>query len=416
MKNNRTYKLPVILVTSLFFLWGLAYGLLDVLNKHFQETLNITKQRSTLLQAAYFGAYFLIALPAGLFMQKVGYKKGIITGLLLYATGAILFYPSAQNESFPFFLLALFVLASGLTFLETAANPYITVLGKPETSEFRLNLAQSFNGVGSFLGPIIGGALFFGSKPSSDAEELGPVKLVYIAIAALVLIVAFLFVRTPMPEVKEEELVVDEKGHAGKTLFQHTHFVWAIVAQFFYVAAQVGIAALFINYCTEKNVGIDNQRASYLLSASLILFTIGRFAGTALMKVIAPNKLLALYAIINIGLCAVVVSVPGIISVYSLMAIFFFESIMFPTIFALGVKNLGMYTKKGASYIIMSIVGGALVPQVMGALAQSRSTPFSFIVPLICFVFVFLFAVYGYKIKIDSGKSIINTKSGNIPL
>ncbi|HJY21465.1 MAG TPA: sugar MFS transporter [Hanamia sp.] len=403
MKNNRNYLLPIILVTSLFFLWGLAYGLLDVLNKHFQETLNITKLRSTLLQAAYFGAYFLIALPAGYFMQKVGYRKGIITGLLLYAAGALLFYPSAQNASFPFFLLALFILASGLTFLETAANPYITVLGKPETSEFRLNLAQSFNGVGSFLGPIIGGALFFGGQPvTGDASELDSVKYVYLAIAVVVLLVAFLFFKTPMPEVKEEELVIDETGHVGKKLFEHTHFVWAIVTQFFYVAAQVGIAALFINYCTEKNIGIDNARAAFLLSGSLILFTAGRFAGTALMKVIAPHKLLALYALINIGLCFIVVMAPGMVSVYSLMAIFFFESIMFPTIFALGIKNLGIYTKKGASYIIMSIVGGALVPLVMGALAQSHSTPFSYIVPLICFVFVFMFAVYGYKIKTRS--------------
>src|SRR5215216_7532058 len=173
MNKNRNYTLPIILVTSLFFLWGIAYGLLDVLNKHFQETLNITKQRSTLLQAAYFGAYFLVALPAGLFMQKVGYKKGIITGLLLYAAGALLFYPSAQNASFPFFLLALFVLASGLTFLETAANPYITVLGNPETSEFRLNLSQSFNGVGSFIGPLIGAALFFDDKTTSETSQLG---------------------------------------------------------------------------------------------------------------------------------------------------------------------------------------------------------------------------------------------------
>lgn len=397
--NNKNYTLPIILVTSLFLLWGLAYGLLDVLNKHFQETLNITKQRSTLLQAAYFGAYFLVALPAGYFIQKSGYKKGIITGLLLYASGALLFYPAAQSENFTFFLLALFVLASGLAFLETAANPYITVLGKPETSEFRLNLAQSFNGVGSFLGPIIGGALFFGIKASEGSSQLDTVKYVYIAIAAIVLIVAFLFFKTPMPEVEEEELVIDEKGHIGKKLFQHTHFVWAIVAQFFCVAAQVGIAALFINYCTEKNLGIDNERASYLLSGSLVLFTIGRFAGTALMKIIAPNKLLALYALINIALCFVVAVAPGIISVYSLMAIFFFESIMFPTIFALGVKNLGSYTKKGASYIIMSIVGGALVPVVMGMIATSYSTPFSYIVPLICFVFVFLFGVFGYKVK-----------------
>ena len=399
MYQTKKYLLPIILVTSLFFLWGFAYGLLDVLNKHFQETLDITKKRSTLLQAAYFGAYFIIALPAGLFMQRVGYKKGIITGLLLYASGALLFYPAAQNASFTFFLLALFILASGLTFLETAANPYITVLGNPDTSEFRLNLSQSFNGVGSFLGPITGGALFFGHSSSAGSSNLDTVKFVYIAIALVVLIVAFLFVRTPMPEVKEEELVIDQREHSGRSLFQHGHFVWAILAQFFYVAAQVGIAALFINYCTEKGLGITNERASYLLAGSLLLFTIGRFAGTALMKFIAPNKLLAVYAIINIILCACVIWMQGMLSIYMLMAIFFFESIMFPTIFALGIKNLGAYTKRGASFIIMSIVGGALVPYVMGSLAESYSTSFSYIVPLVCFVFVFAFAVYGYKIK-----------------
>jgi len=408
MNTNRpNYTLPIILVTSLFFLWGLAYGLLDVLNKHFQETLNITKQRSTLLQAAYFGAYFLVALPAGLFMQKVGYRKGIITGLMLYALGALLFYPSAQNASFPFFLLALFILASGLTFLETAANPYITVLGKPETSEFRLNLSQSFNGVGSFIGPIIGGALFFGSNPSSGSQ-LGSVQFVYLAIAAIVILVALLFIATKMPEVKEEELVTGKNGHSGKTLFQHSHFVWAVVAQFFYVAAQVGIAALFINYCTEKDLGIDNKRAAYFLSASLLLFTIGRFVGTAIMKRVAPNKLLAIYAIINVLLCAAVVWLNGMISVYALMAIFFFESIMFPTIFALGVKNLGAYTKKGASFIIMSIVGGALVPYVMGWLAQKQSTPFSYIVPMFCFVIVFLFAIAGYKSDLNYKQTVLS--------
>ncbi len=397
-KKSKSYLFPLILVTSLFFLWGLAYGLLDVLNKHFQETLNITKQRSTLLQAAYFGAYFLIAYPAGMLMTKVGYKKGIITGLLLYASGALLFYPAAENASFNLFLLALFVLASGLTFLETAANPYITVLGNPNTSEFRLNLAQSFNGVGSFLGPIIGGALFFGAQ-TNQSNELDSVKFVYIAIAVIVLLVAMLFVKTSMPEVKEEELVVDTSGHAGKKLFQHNHFVWAVIAQFFYVAAQVGIAALFINYCTEKNVGINNEKAAYLLSGSLILFTIGRFAGTALMRIIAPNKLLALYAVLSIALSFVVVFVPGIIGVYSLMTIFFFMSIMFPTIFALGVKNLGVYTKQGASVIIMSIVGGALVPYIMGYLAETYTTSFSYIVPMVCFVFVLLFSVHGYKTR-----------------
>ena len=398
MNKKNQYLLPLILVTSLFFLWGVAYGLLDVLNKHFQETLNITRQRSTLLQAAYFGAYFLVALPAGMFMNKAGYKKGIIAGLLLYAIGALMFYPSAQMSSFPFFLLSLFVLASGLTFLETAANPYITVLGDPSTSEFRLNLSQSFNGVGSFIGPIIGGALFFGNSGSANGN-LDSVKNVYIVIAAVVLLVAFLFYRTSMPEVKEEELVVDSGQHTGKTLFQHSHFVWAVAAQFFYVAAQVGIAALFINYCTEKNLGITNEKASYYLSASLILFTIGRFTGTAIMKILPPPTLLGLYALINIALCALVVWVPGMISIYALMAIFFFESIMFPTIFALGVKNLGRYTKRGASFIIMSIVGGALMPYFMGWMADSYSTAMAYSIPMVCFVVVVLFAWRGYQVK-----------------
>ena len=394
------YTLPLILVTSLFFLWGLAYGLLDVLNKHFQETLNITRQRSTLLQAAYFGAYFLVALPAGIFMNKAGYKKGIIAGLLLYAIGALLFYPSASLASFPFFLLSLFILASGLTFLETAANPYITVLGKPETSEFRLNLSQSFNGVGSFIGPIIGGMLFFGKEQTAGAGgNLDSVKLVYIAIAAIVLIVCWIFFRTPMPEIKEESLVSETRPAVQQNLFSQSHFTWAVATQFFYVAAQVGIAALFINYCTEKNVGITNEQASYYLSASLLLFTIGRFAGTAIMKFIAPHKLLALYAVINIILCAVAVWFDGMLPIYALMGIFFFESIMFPTIFALGVKNLGAETKRGSSFIIMSIVGGAVMPYIMGWVADQYSTSFSYIIPMFCFVIVVFFGIKGYKVK-----------------
>lgn len=397
--NNsaKNYMLPLILVTSLFFLWGTAYGLLDVLNKHFQETLNITKTRSTLLQASYFGAYFLIALPAGLFMSKYGYKKGIIIGLMLYALGAFLFYPAAQQASFNFFLMALFILASGLTCLETAANPYVTVLGKPETSELRLNLSQCFNGVGSFIGPIIGASLFFQNNERSGSS-LDSVKLVYIIIGVVVLLIAGLFFRTHLPEIKESE-IVSSPVLDKKSLFSHKNFTNAVVAQFFYVAAQVGAAALFINYCTEVGKGIDNSQASYLLSLSLLLFTIGRFAGTALMQKIAPNKLLTVYALINIALCAVVIWGRDWLSVYSLMAIFFFESIMFPTIFALGVKDLGHHTKKASSFIIMSIVGGAVVPYVMGMLADNRSTAFAFIVPMVCFIVVAWYGWKGYKVK-----------------
>ncbi|HWJ26755.1 MAG TPA: glucose/galactose MFS transporter, partial [Flavisolibacter sp.] len=318
--------------------------------------------------------------------------------------------PSAEYGSFPFFLLALFILASGLAFLETAANPYMTVLGNPQTAAFRLNMAQSFNGVGSFLGPVIGGALFFGVRSAAPAD-LSSVKFVYIVIAAVVMLVIILFIKTPMPEVKEELNVTDQLEQKNKKLIQHRHFVFAVIAQFFYVAAQVGIAALFINYCTEKGLGITNERASYFLSGSLLLFTLGRFAGTAIMKFFPANRLLAIYAVINIILCFCVIRLEGMVSIYTLMAIFFFESIMFPTIFALGVKDLGSYTKKGASFIIMSIVGGALVPYVMGTLAQSYSTPFSYIVPMICFIIVLLFAVYGHKTKLSHEKILSDIKS-----
>ncbi|MGN6493499.1 MAG: L-fucose:H+ symporter permease [Agriterribacter sp.] len=395
--GSKSYLFPFILVTSLFFLWGLAYGLLDVLNKHFQEALNVTKARSTLLQAAYFGAYFLVALPAGLFMNKYGYKKGIILGLLLYAFGAFLFFPSAQAGSFDFFLIALFILASGLTCLETAANPYVTVLGKPETSEFRLNLSQCFNGVGSFVGPIIAAEVFFGESSANDPSNLDSVKMVYIIIAIVVLFIAFLFWRTYLPEIKESEMVSD-KIQDTKPLFQHSHFVYGVIAQFFYVAAQVGIAALFINYCTEAKQEIDNARAAYLLSISLALFTAGRFVGTALMRKVAPNILLMVFALINIALCVVVVWGSDWLSVYSLMAVFFFESIMFPTIFALGVKDLGHHTKKGSSFQIMSIVGGALMPYIMGLLSE-KGTAQSYIVPLLCFIVVAWYGWKGYKIK-----------------
>jgi FHS family L-fucose permease-like MFS transporter len=395
MSKNK-YLIPLVLVTSLFFLWGFAYGLLDVLNKHFQDALNITKSRSTLLQGAYFGAYFLVALPAGIFMNKYGYKKGIILGLFLYAAGAFLFYPAAQQSSFNFFLLALFIIACGLTCLETAANPYVTVLGSPETSATRLNLSQCFNGVGSFLGPIIASYLFFSEDKGST--NLDSVKMIYPAIGVVVLIIAGLFIRTPLPEIKEDE-IVSSASLIKKPLFSHSNFTNGVIAQFFYVAAQVGVAALFINYCTESSLHLSSAKGAQLIGIGLILFTVGRFAGTALMRVIAANKLLTIYSIINILLCAVVIANKEWLSIYALMAIFFFESIMFPTIFALGVKDLGHHTKKGASFIIMSIVGGALMPYVMGVLSEKYSTATSYSVPLVCFIVVAWYGWKGYIVK-----------------
>ncbi|MEI3798614.1 MULTISPECIES: sugar MFS transporter [unclassified Chitinophaga] len=387
------YLFPLILVTSLFFLWGLAYGLLDVLNKHFQEVLSITTKRSTLLQGAYFGAYFLMAFPAGMFMNKFGYKKGIILGLLLYATGAFLFYPAANALNFDFFLLALFILACGLACLETAANPYVTVLGDKATSEQRLNLSQCFNGLGSFLGPIIGAWLFLGTGKG----DLTTVKITYVAIAVVVLFIAAFFVRTPLPEIEEAKQEGEEVMADTRPLFAHRHFVLGVIAQFFYVAAQVGVGALFINYVTEYWHGTSAKNASLLLSIGMALFTGGRFVGTALMRKIAPNQLLAIYAFINVLLCAFVMTGNGAASVYALIAIFFFMSIMFPTIFALGVKDLGVHTKRGASFQVMSIVGGASVPYLMGIVTEWQSLAISYGIPTFCFVVVFLYGWKGYK-------------------
>jgi FHS family L-fucose permease-like MFS transporter len=395
--TNKSYLFPLILVTSLFFLWGLAYGLLDVLNKHFQEVLSITKSRSTLLQLSYFGAYFLMALPAGLFMNKYGYKRGIILGLLLYAIGAFLFYPAAGLLSFEGFLLALFILACGLACLETAANPYVTVLGSSETSEQRLNLSQCFNGLGSFLGPVIGAMLFFDDKEVS--KDLGSVQLTYIIIGVLVLLIAFFFYRTPLPEIKEEEQPGNESLTNTKPLFSHSHFVLGVITQFFYVAAQVGVGALFLNYATEYWVGTSSKKASFLLSIGMILFLSGRFIGTAIMKKVPGNQLLALFAGANVLLCGVVMLGHGAISVYALIAVFFFMSIMFPTIFALGVKDLGIHTKRAASFQIMSVVGGAIVPFVMGMVAEKQSTALAYGVPLICFLIVLYYGLAGYKRK-----------------
>ena len=385
------FRLAFILVTTLFFLWGLSYGLLDVLNKHFQDVLHVNKAQSGLLQAAYFGAYFIIALPAGFFMDRFGYKAGILVGLCLYALGALLFVPAASAGSFGMFLFALFVIALGLGCLETAANPFATVLGDPAGAERRLNLSQSFNGLGQFIGPIIGGSLFFSATQGTTTDGLSSVKTTYVTIAVLVLLIAFLFGRTKLPDIREQSAPEDHGIEKG--LWQHGHFTGGVIAQFFYVAAQVGVGAFFINYTTEHWHTLSNQNASYLLSVGMISFMVGRFFSTWLMGFVRPATLLVVYAIINIVLCGVVVAGIDNVSVIALVAIFFFMSIMFPTIFAMGVKNMGKQTKRASSVMIMAIVGGAVMPYLMGAIADHYNTAVSYALPMVCFAVVLIYAV-----------------------
>ena len=399
MKPKSSYLYPFILITSLFFLWGLAHNMLDVLNKHFQEALGVSRAASGFIQFVVFGAYFVMALPAGYLIKKVGYKRGIVTGLLLYAAGALLFYPAVEIRTFGFFLFSLFIIASGLTILETAANPYVTVLGPPESSEQRLNLSQSFNGVGAILGPLIGGLLVFSGEGEAKAE-LSAVQLPYVGIGVLVLLVAFLFTRVSLPEISGEN---DEAGHAtlspSRSLLSQSHFVLGVIAQFVYVGAQVGVGSFFINYTTETLPGLTNQTSSFYLSGALVLFTIGRFFGTFLMRYIQPRLLLAFFALSAILMLLLVIYQNGMITLYSLMLVSFFMSIMFPTIFALSIKDLGAQTKQASSFLIMSVVGGAVFAPLMGYVADRYSISFAFWVPLFCFVYIGWYAIQGCRIK-----------------
>jgi FHS family L-fucose permease-like MFS transporter len=396
--GNRRYLAPFVLVTSLFFLWGFAHSLLDVLNKHFQEILHVTRAESGLVQFSVYFGYFLAALPAGYFMTRFGYKKGIVFGLLLYASGAFLFYPAAFLQSFWPFLTALLIIAFGLAFLETAANPYISVLGPPETAERRLNLSQSFNGLGWIFGPLIGGMIIFGME-SGDGNEFTTLTWPYIGVGAVVLLVALFFIRTPLPEIEEQEQKGQDRSQAERTLWRYRHYILAVVAQFFYVAAQTGINSFFINYVTETIVGISNETAAIILSfGGMGLFWAGRISGSLFMKSISPHRLLSFYAAISVLLMLTVVIGLGWISVIALFLTYFFMSVMFPTIFALGIKGLGPLTKKASSGLIMAIVGGAFCPALMGYIADRTAMQWGFIVPFICFLVVLYYGIRGYKI------------------
>jgi FHS family L-fucose permease-like MFS transporter len=383
-----THRVAFIIVTTLFFMWGLSYGLLDVLNKHFQDTLGITRARSAWLQAAYFGAYFLMAMPAAAAIGRKGYKFTLLSGLCLFALGALLVIPSTLVASFPLFVGSMFIIASGLAFLETAANPYVTLLGNAHASERRLNLSQSFNGLGQFVAPLIAASLLF----EGGAADHAPVRLIYVVIAVVVLLLAVLTWRTQMPDGVAVQ--AEHSSAAEVSAWSDSTFRFGVVAQFWYVAAQVGIGAFFINYVTEHGPGLDAADAARLFSVALLCFLIGRFAGTALMARVAPERMLTLFAAINIVLMLVVVAGEGRVAIFALIGAFFFMSIMFPTIFAIAIKNLGPATRRGSSYLIMSIVGGAIIPYVMGLIADAHSMAIAYLIPAGCFIVV---AAFGWS-------------------
>jgi FHS family L-fucose permease-like MFS transporter len=412
-ENNRQklvsqgFLIPFILITSLFFLWGIAHGMLDTLNKHFQDMLHMSKAQSGMIQFSVYTAYFGMALPAGYFMKRFGYKKGIILGLTLFASGAFLIAATTSFESFWVFLICLFIMGCGLATLETAANPYNTKLGPKESAERRINFSQSFNGLAWVVGPLIG-LFIYGNHSNIEGEKLSSMILPYSVIGGTVLLVAILFVLTKLPEIKDEEEpglqsdLVSANGNVEiKPLIKQRHFVLGVIAQFCYVAAQTGVFSYLINFVTDVNQHphFDVAHGPYFLSIGFALFMIGRMSGSFIMKYLKPTRILDLYALMCCLLLPVVSIGAGWISLISLYGVFFFMSVMFPTIFALGIKNLGPKTKKASSFIVMSIVGGAIFPPFMGLIADKYNMSVGFFAPIPFFVFILYYALKGSVVR-----------------
>ncbi len=412
--TSKKYRFAFILITSLFFLWGFAHNLDPVLIPHLKKSFTLTVTQSTLVDSSVFIAYFLMALPAGFIMKKFGYKVGIITGLLFFAIGCFLFIPAANTQQYLFFLIALFIIACGLTILETAANPYAASLGDAETSTQRLNLSQSFNGLAAALAPVIGVRVILTKNFTTEqlnsmtdaarkvalASEASSVKMPYFILGAVLLFIAIIFAFTKLPAIQNNQEQAGSKSvfHA----FRHQHLSWAVAAQFFYVGAQVCVFSLFLLYA-PKSAGVTEKQAGDYLGACGIAFLIGRFLGTFLMRYIKPQILLAIYAAINILLCIIAIEAHGMITVYTVIGICFFMSIMFPTIFSLGIQNLGGDTEYGSSLLIMSIVGGAILPRIFGYISdKTGNIQYGYIVPLLCFIVITYFGLKGHRVKRDT--------------
>jgi len=411
--TERRFLLPFVLITTLFFLWAFGVNLNDILIPRFRTAFALTDFQSSFIQVAFFGGYFLAAFPAGKLMERIGYKRGILIGLFLCACGAVLFLPASSSGAYSFFLFALFVMACGQSFLEVAANPYVTILGPAESAERRLNFAQSFNSVGAVLSPLLGRALILtgveytpaqlalmsvAQVQAYRAEQASTVKLPYLLIAGIFLLVAAAIYFTHLPDVVEEaDGSTPAQAAPTGSVLSHPHLVKGVLAQFFYVGAQVGVASFVIRFAQHTVPGMTARVAAYYLLGHQIGFMTGRFAGSALMKIVAPARLLSIFALGCLISVLVALLASGIVPVWAVVLIGFFHSIMFPTIFALGIKNLGSLTKRGSSLMVMAIIGGAVFPAAMGRISDASNIQTAFVVPAVCYLYILYYAVAGYK-------------------
>lgn len=427
--SRNPYLVPFALVCSLFFLWGIANSLNGSLIRHFQFALDLQRWQAGIVDSAFYLGYFVMAIPAGIFMRKFGYKRGILAGLLLYAGGAALFYPAADIRVYGFFLFALFTIASGLAFLETAANLYVTVLGDKKDAEWRINFAQSFNGISIILGPVIGSLFIFSKKEYTQEvlaalspEQIQAVRLEealsvqgpYLAVAGVVLLVALLFWLTKMPEVGREEELAEGQVGILTPLRKHRHLALGVVAQFANVGAQATLWGYFvdfkIDFSKDAHLGFVNtlyrvtegmtpdQIAGFHASFALVLFMLGRFLGTWLMTRMEPRKVLVYYAIAAVVLVVLAFVTGGLLGIVCIMLTYFCQSIMFPTIFALATKGMPPAEQKlASSLVIMAIVGGAVMPPLAGLLSSAGGMQLALLVPFVCFAYVVFYVLRGYR-------------------
>jgi FHS family L-fucose permease-like MFS transporter len=409
------------LVTALFFLWGVPSNLNDVLIRQFMKSFAISRFQAGLVQSAFYMGYFLLAIPAALLMRKMGYKFGIVVGLLLFASGAFLFWPAALLGRYGFFLFALFVIASGLSFLETASNPFIAQLGSPESAARRLNFSQAFNPLGAITG-VLGGTVFIFSGVELTPQQVAVMQAAntyepylrretmrvvvpYLVVGMVALLWAFMIYRTKFPAIAREH---ENDAHCGedaqdhgsfRELLRYPNFLFAIVAQFLYVGAQVGTWSYFIQY-VQDGTHEPEKIAGYFLTGTLVAFGVGRFSSAALMRYVRPAYLMGIYSLLNIGLVAVGVAFPGWVGLWAIFATSFFMSVMFPTIFALGIEGLDQNTKIGGSLIVMAIVGGAVLTPLMGWISQTQhSIAQAYMVPLFCYCGIALYSFVGVRMK-----------------
>lgn len=391
---DKKYLVPFVLITSLFFLWGFARAILDVLNKHFQNALHISITHSSLIQVTTYLGYFLMAIPAGIFINRYGYRRGVVFGLLLFGLGAILFIPGASMGSFYAFLLCLFIIGCGLVFLETAANPYVTELGAKETATSRLNLSQSFNGLGSIFATFCIGQFLF-----NGTQEGGNVVIPYGILGVLVLLIAFVFSRVELPEIQHAQTKEDKaKGSNISKLFaNHKMFVFGLFALLSYEVAEISINSYFINFVTGMQ-WMDDRTASLVLTLALAFFMVGRFLGSWIMRHIKANTMLLICAVGSVCSIGLVLCNLGTVSLVALVANYLFEAIMFPTIFSLALTGLGNLTKTASSLLMMTPIGGCGF-LLMGMIADTTHVTLPFVVPFVGFLIVLAYAVREYKLQ-----------------